>query len=367
MPKWMPLYLLAASLLQGQAASPEESYRKALQLQSAGRTGEAVEQYKAYLAQAPDRVEAIANLGSALVELGRLDEAIEQYRLALVKDPQNPGVRLNLALALYRTGELPAASSELAVLHDAFPDNLRVNELLADCYLRQGEHRKLIDLLTPFQAQYPGERSITCMLGMALIREDRFEEGERMMDLLGRGGNAAESRLLAGMMKLRGADLAGAREEFLRATALNPKLAAAWSLYGVTLREIASGAMDDATADAFRRALDLDPNDYDANLALGTKVRQEEKYEEAIPRLTRAAQIRPHEPEPLYQLAAAHFGQGHAEQARKELESLIRNWPSFLEARATLTAVYYKLGRKQDGDRESAILRKLKADARPKP
>jgi hypothetical protein len=41
------------------------------------------------------------------------------------------------------------------------------------------------------------------------------------------------------------------------------------------------------------------------------------------------------------------------------LEELVADSPSFVEARVTLARVYYRLKRKEDGDRQQEIIRKL--------
>ena len=51
------------------------------------------------------------------------------------------------------------------------------------------------------------------------------------------------------------------------------------------------------------------------------------------------------------------------EGSRQQLESILKEAPQFTEAHVTLATVYYRLKRKDDGDRERARVRKLTADA----
>jgi tetratricopeptide (TPR) repeat protein len=67
--------------------------------------------------------------------------------------------------------------------------------------------------------------------------------------------------------------------------------------------------------------------------------------------------VRPGDPGALYQRASIHAQQGRTEQARGELEQLVRDFPAFAEAHATLATVYYRLKRTADGDRERALAR----------
>jgi tetratricopeptide (TPR) repeat protein len=73
--------------------------------------------------------------------------------------------------------------------------------------------------------------------------------------------------------------------------------------------------------------------------------------------------VRPNDPGALYQRASIHISQGLIEQARPELEQLIRDYPNFSEAHAALATVYYKLKRPADGDRESAAARRVREEA----
>jgi hypothetical protein len=45
---------------------------------------------------------------------------------------------------------------------------------------------------------------------------------------------------------------------------------------------------------------------------------------------------------------------------------MVKEAPNFTEAHVTLATVYYRLRRKEDGDRERAIIAKLNAEAQEK-
>ena len=67
-----------------------------------------------------------------------------------------------------------------------------------------------------------------------------------------------------------------------------------------------------------------------------------------------------------YQIATIDLARGKIEDARKGLESIIKESPKFTEAHVTLATVYYRLKRKEDGDRERALVLKLNADEQAK-
>jgi len=73
--------------------------------------------------------------------------------------------------------------------------------------------------------------------------------------------------------------------------------------------------------------------------------------------------VRPADAGALYQRASIHSVQGLTEKARQELEALIRDSPDFAEAHAALATVYYRLKRKEDGDRERDAARRVQQEA----
>ena len=75
-----------------------------------------------------------------------------------------------------------------------------------------------------------------------------------------------------------------------------------------------------------------------------------------------ALRVRPEDPGALYQLASLHIMQGKNEEALAELEQLTRQSPGFTEAQVSLATVYYRMKRREDGDRVRAIVRKLKEE-----
>jgi len=63
-----------------------------------------------------------------------------------------------------------------------------------------------------------------------------------------------------------------------------------------------------------------------------------------------------------YQLATLDLQDGRTEEARIQLEKLTKEIPQFVEAHVSLATVYYRLKRKEDGDRERAIVLRLNAE-----
>ena len=356
----MTSVLLYLALLQ----SPEDTVRQAIELQKAGDFAGAVIKYREFLNVQPDAVPIRSNLGVSLASLGRFDEAVAEYRAALKLDPANNGIALNLAIAYYKTGRIPEAATELKALHQRAPGEKQVTFLLADCDLRMGKNEDVIHLLTFSPgAKESDDLAVSYMLGMALIRTNRVPEGQRQIDRILRNGDSAEAHLMLGSAKLTISDLAGAREEFAKAVALNPNLPELHGLYGVSLL---STGDSEAAQKEFRTELQSDPNSFESNLNLGVLARQDQKMEEAMGYFQRALRVRPGDIAVRYQISTVLLAQSKTEESLKELLSIVQEAPHFTEAHVTLATIYYRLKRKEDGDLERALVRKLTAEAQAK-
>ena len=63
-----------------------------------------------------------------------------------------------------------------------------------------------------------------------------------------------------------------------------------------------------------------------------------------------------------YQIATIDLAAGKVEEARVNLEGIIKKAPKFTEAHISLAGIYDRLKRREDGDRERAIVQQLKAE-----
>lgn len=346
-----------------QTQSPQALVQDAIQQQRSGHLETAVTEYRQFLKLDPEATAIHSNLGAALADLGRFQEAVAEYQIALKQSPQLTATRLNLALAYYKMGHIGDAAKELEQVHREAPSNHQANLLLADCYLSMGQENDVIRLLEPEEKKYPDDLAICYMLGTALIRAKRVPEGEILVDRILRNGESAEAHLMLGEARMNVSDFAGARDEFAKAVALNPKLGDAHALYAKALMMTGDS---DLSAKEFKAALVYEPYNFEANLQLGAAARLQENYKEAETYLLRAQETRPGDPGVRYQLALIDIEEDKLDDARLMLESLVRQWPQFTEAHVSLALVYYRLKRPEDGKRERQIVLKLTAEAQAK-
>jgi len=351
------LTLPAAAVARSQTSDDAVAIvQHAYQLQQQGDYAAAADAYRAFLKLRPDEAGAHSNLGAVLVRLGRYDDAIAEYQAAEHLLPGDPRIGLNLALAYEKSGHLGEAASKLESVHAAAPQEKQVTLVLADCSLQMGENDRVIDLLQPLERDDPADPAIAYMLGTALIRTGRMDDGQILLDRILRNGDSPEARFLLGTRFYESGDYPAAVKEFAGAVELNPKLPQLQSYYGLALLNTGD---PDAAAAAFRRELAENPNDYASNLALGQILTVSKHFDDAMLLLQRAIQARPQSIEAMLTLGECLSGVGKIQEARERLEAAAQAAPESLEAHQALLSVYTQLRLEPEAARERATLDRL--------
>jgi tetratricopeptide (TPR) repeat protein len=354
------LKIFIAGLLSAAVAISQQSIEsllsQAVSAQQSGDAAFAIRLYKEVLERRPEWGEVRSNLGAALVHEGRFQEAIQEYQLALRSLPENGAVALNLALAHYKLGQYKEAADLLTPVQARQASNLQIAELLSNCWSQLNQNDRVVVLLTPLQKANPDNRALAYQLATALLNQEKTAAAEVLLDTILRNGDSAETQLLLGAGKLRAREFNAALNNLKRAVEMNPNLPQVHAYYGRALKAVGSSPAAEAE---FRAELARNPYDFTSNLELGLLLKQDGRLDEASKCLEAALRVRPDDPGALYQQATIDVLKGNNEQARVELERLAKQNPTFSEAYVSLATVYYRLKRKEDGDRMRTIVRKL--------
>ena len=340
----------------GQGSGPEKLFSEAVAAQKRGDDALAIRKYQELLKLRPDVIEVRANLGAALSRQGRFDEAIAQYRAALAMDGGNFALQMNLALAYYKKGAFAEAVKELKLL----PNDPRVATLLGDCYSRLGQDDQAIAVLRPLEAAQPDDLGVAWLLGSALIRTGHKRDGLEFVEKVAKLGNSAEAYLLAGLTALKMNEFERARDDADGALRLNVQLPGAMTLRGMVLPYL--GDNGGAIA-ALRKAIEADPKDFDAHLNLGAVLHTERELDAARQHLERALALQPESLLARYEMARLERTEGKLEAAVKDFEKVIHDEPNWPQPHIELSALYFRLNRQEDGERERAVFDKLNAAA----
>jgi tetratricopeptide (TPR) repeat protein len=189
------------------------------------------------------------------------------------------------------------------------------------------------------------------------------KKGQVLIDRVFRDEDSAEARMLIGSILLLADDGQNAIKEIERAIELNPKLPALRACYGRALMRM--GDPEKAKL-AFKSELADNPTDFDSNLYMGILLKRDRLLDESMSYLARAVRLRPRDSYARYHLGAVYAALGKPGEAQPLLEGVVKDYPEFVEARVLLASVYYRLNRKEDGNRERAIIQKLNAEQQAK-
>ena len=216
-----------------------------------------------------------------------------------------PLLQRNVGLAYYKSGRMLDAARVFSGLHAAFPGERDLTLLAADAYVQLGEPVKAVDLMRPLAASSPDDKAAAYVLGIALLESGRLDEARLVLDPILKDTDSAEGNFAIGLAMFTRQDYPAAVKVFARAAELNPQLARIDSYYGQALLFTGDAT---AAADAFRRQLARDANDYEANLRLAQILASKGLFAEAQPLLRRAVQLRPDAREARAELADTQAG-----------------------------------------------------------
>jgi len=352
-------FALFTALAAAQDSDPDELLKRAIDEQQRGDFQTAIRDYKKVLELRPKTVEAKVNLGAALVHVGDFDEAIAMYQSVLPLVSQKNVVLLNLGLAYYKKNDLQSAHDQFQELHAVQPADARVAVLLGDTDLKLGKAADAVVLLEPLETANAQNLDLAYVLGSALIATGRRREGVTRIERVAKESNSADSYMLAGSTLLQLNEFEPARIDLDQAVRLNPKLPGLYSMDGTARDKM--GDVKAAEA-AFREALRLNPDDFEANLYLGAILLKRRELDESRPYLERAVRINGSSSMAVYEMAMLKSTTGQYESAAQDLEKLVKNDPKWLEPHVELASLYYRLHRPADGAKERQIVDQITAE-----
>ena len=353
------LLLLSSALALAQQPDPDRLFGSAIEAQQRGDYSTAIDDYQKLLKLRPKMVEARVNLGTALAHTGRFDEAIAQYELALPDVPDKDGVVRNIGLAYYKKGDLAGAIREFKIVQQSRPLDPQLAILLGDSEVRSGKGADAVAMLTPLEAENASNPDFEYVMGTALVAAGNRRDGVARLEKVAQTTNSADAYFLAGSTYMYLNEFEHSRKDLEAALALNPKLPRINTMVGMARDRTGDAA---AAEPAFRAALAIDPNDFDANLYLGAELLKRRAVEESKPYLDKALELNPASTMARYEEGMWQSNSGQYEVAAKDLEEVEKEDPNWLEPHVELATVYYRLHRPADGAKERAIVDKLTAE-----
>lgn len=347
-------------------------FRQAQALMAANQPAAAAREYAAILALEPGNVEARGNLGVLLYFQGEYAKAASELRQALKLRPNLWKIQALLGLAEKRTGRLAQARSDLEkAFAQLQEEKLRVETgmELIEIYYAAGDLEKAGAVATTLRRLKPADPDILytaqriyagladeSMLALSMAAPKSARMHQAMAHELARqgddqgaiahyrealkldpdvpGGHFELAEMLNGASAGAGQD--EAEREYKAALTANPFDAKSECRLG----EIAAKRNEAQAAYAhYARALELQPNDLDANLGLARALISLKQPDKAEPVLKRAVQIDPTHAIAHYRLAALYRSAGRSEEARSELA----DFQKYKEMKERLKQIYSEM------------------------
>jgi arylsulfatase A-like enzyme/Flp pilus assembly protein TadD len=200
---------------------------------------------------------------------------------------------LNLA-SVYIAGGDPRRA--VALIQDAAKRGVTSPELqgrLGSAYLSLGDFERAAATLTGVaRPDAPGGLEAMNSLAIALTQQRRFDQARRLLtDVLTHSPRSATTWSNLGLLELANGRPAEAIRAFEQAVAADPRFAQAWEGLGA-----ARAAQDPSGAiDAWRRAVELEPRNYDVLFNLAALLRDQKRLAEARPYIERFVREAPPE------------------------------------------------------------------------
>ena len=360
----MLLLALACPGLWAQGANPapsqqaDEYLRKGIAAQQEHDLTTAIDDYRKALALDSTLMQARVNLGAALSAAGQFDAAIEEDEKALASAPANIGLRMNLGLAYYKKGDMPKAHTAFEAVHAARSQDVAAAVLLGYTDIKLGKSADAAAMLAPLERGRESNMDLEYVLAYALIDSGEEKTGLPRMEKVAQATQSADAYFIAGAARLRRREFHEARNDLDAAINLHGDFPHLYTMAGQ-----ARDALGDTEAaqPAFEQALKQDPNDFTANLYLGTMRLKQRDLDAARPMLALALQLQPNSPNARLQMAKLDGMTGKYAEAAATLEQLEKADPNWIDPHIELAAIYYKLHRPDDGQRERTIVQQLEA------
>lgn len=285
-----------------------------------GNADEAVRLAQEAAALRPHAARVHAEAGAVLLSAKRYEEAGDLLQLALERGDRDWRTRVDLGLAFEGSGALNDAERWLREAIELAPTAVSPRLHLAEFLRRQNRPAEAAEVLSEVVRQDRSDGAPAVDLQVWLALGDAY-----------RSANAEEAAL----------------ETFRRAAEAYPEAAAVHYQWGLTW--LMQG--DPATAiDPLRRATALDDQMVEAFLQLGDAFYALRKWPPAVDAYRRAVDLSPENDDAWVNLASSQLNQGQASRAERSLREGLKHSPDSAKLLFTLGLLLEQTGRFQEAE-----------------
>jgi tetratricopeptide (TPR) repeat protein len=361
-----------------------------------GAVGQALQAYRQGLALEPNNVTANRNYAFLLMKAGKFREAVQPLRKLKRMRSTDLAVRVALIESLLKCGMVVSGQRELSEFLElpsaTPPDQVKLANVLAEDH----QFPAAREVLEHVVQSSPDLAEAHAQLGTLLLHERKYEDAARQL------GRAVQLEPASAQYSLALAEVLLKWQNYQTALAFlkaikdrfgdlaNYQYKMAWAHYGLNQVPEAAGVLERLTQqhpdldlahyslgncylalsrlkDAecqYRIAIKLNPKKGSYYAGLGQALRKEGngKIDEAIADFEEALELDPADTASQLQLALCYEQKTNLSKAQQLLEGVIRERPNLLAAHRVLARIYYRQGKKQQGDRQTAMIAKLDSE-----
>jgi tetratricopeptide (TPR) repeat protein len=359
-----------------------------------GEINKAKESYRAGLALNPKEASALENYSLLLMKTGEYQAAIGP--LEELKNDPKAGVPARVALmeCYLKTGQPQAAEHETEAIIRSNAAGPADQTKIAAVLLENGASESAEKLFKNSLSLDPGQANANGALGEIYLRQRKFSEsGDCFQKAMQLDPDSAEYafgfvQVLLAMKRPQDliAFLTSIQDKF--GTLPNYQYALGLAYYNEHHYAEAAAVLEklllvnppredkvenvlgdaylsmdklDQAEAAYRKAIDENPKNPDYYVAYATALRRNgaDKLDDAIIRLQNAKQMMPNDWRIQLELGLCYESKGQYRDAAALVEQAVQSQPQLTAAHVALVRIYFRLGRKADGEREKSIVAEL--------
>lgn len=311
----------------------------------------AIPEFEALVALDPRNVDAQANLGVLLFFQGNYAKASPHLRAALDLQPNLTKIQALLGMAEKRTGETANAGTDLEASFAATAEpklKVEIGMELIELYTASQDLEKASSVVNALRQADPANPAVL----YAAYRVYSDLAGEAMLSLALAAPNSAQMHQVMAHEEARQGNTAGARVQYEKALAIDPKLPGIHFELGELLG-ISEDAKTKAGAEAeYKAAIAENGLDEKAQCRLGDLSSRKGDSAQAQKYYTTALRLQPGDAEADFGLAKTLIAMNEQAKALPILERAVQLEPTNAAAHFRLSTLYREMGRTADSQHE---------------
>jgi Flp pilus assembly protein TadD len=288
-----------------------------------GEYQNAVERLQAYLGVHPQSYDANELMGLSLVAEGHHREARPFLAAAVQLQPSSSLAHANLAANLAQLQQANAAEAEFRKAIELEPENPGLNHNLGEFYAARGKLKEAVPYLQKSQELRPSYNN-GYDLALAEMESGLLDDAEKQIRAMLAENDTAELHSLLGETYEKKHDFLQAANELQHATVLDPSESNifAWGSELLNHRTI------DPALQVFLKGTQRFPKSWKMQLGLGVSQYMLGHNDEAADAFCRAIDLNPTDPRPYFFLSKVHsLSKGQAQQVSERFERYVKSAP----------------------------------------